>query len=138
MAESDIDGSLVTIGYTGNMMDANSFDGFMLKMDSAGNHITNKTIAFNFWDYFYDVCLMGNGHMMAIGMSKPVQVCGGNLFYTRFDQTGDTVFTRVYGTPSGNGANFNNIQNAIRITTPSDWVPYGPILPVATNIKWFG
>jgi hypothetical protein len=30
MAESDIDGSLVAIGYTGNMMDANSFDGFML------------------------------------------------------------------------------------------------------------
>lgn len=110
MAESDIDGSLVAIGYTGNMMDANSFDGFMLKMDSAGNHITNKTVAFNYWDYFYDICLMGNGQMMAIGMSKPVQVCGGNLFYTRFDQVGDTVLTRVYGTPSGNGANFNNIQ----------------------------
>lgn len=110
MAESDIDGSLVAVGYTGDLMAATSFDGFMLKMDSAGNHITNKTIAFNYWDYFHDVCLMGNGHMLALGMSKPVQVCGGNLFYTRFDQTGDTVFTRVYGTPSGTGAIFNNIQ----------------------------
>lgn len=109
-AESPVDQSLFTVGYTGDMMNVTTFDGFMMHTDSAGNHLSNSIYAYNYWDYFYDICSMGNGNMMALGMSKPVAVCGGNVFYVKYNAQADTVLTRIYGNPAGTGAIFNNIH----------------------------
>jgi len=109
--ESNIDHSFFGVGYNGTNT-TNTFNGLSLKIDSNGNYVNNKSIDHPFHDTYYDVCESDDGGFVAVGMSKPVEVCGGNVFFTKFTLNNDTLFHKVYGTAMGNGAFFFNVQNA--------------------------
>ena len=109
--ESKTDHGFFGVGYNGTNS-TTTFNGLSLKIDSNGNYVNNKSIDHPFHDTYYDVCEAADGGFVAVGMSKPVEVCGGNVFYTKFTLNNDTVFHKVYGTAMGNGAFFFNVQNA--------------------------
>ena len=109
--ESKNDHGFFGVGYNGTNT-TNTFNGLSLKIDSNGNYVNNKSIDHPFHDTYYDVCESDDGGFVAVGMSKPVEVCGGNVFFTKFTLNNDTVFHKVYGTAMGNGAFFFNVQNA--------------------------
>jgi hypothetical protein len=108
LIESKIDHSFFGVGYRSTGV-ANTFDAFSLKLDTGGNYVNNKSIEFTYQDNYYDVCEAPNGGFVAIGMTKPVAVCGGNLFMTKFSANNDTAYHKTYGTANGNGAFFFNI-----------------------------
>ena len=109
LIQSTSDYSFFGVGYNGGNNSTASFDGFSLKLDSAGNYVNNKSIGFTYYDTYYDVCEASDGGFVAVGLSKPDLVCGGNLFFTKFNQANDTLFNKGYGTSAGNGSFFFNI-----------------------------
>ncbi|MBL7765934.1 MAG: T9SS type A sorting domain-containing protein [Chitinophagaceae bacterium] len=111
LIESKTDHSFFGVGYEGTNTTV-SFNGFSLKLDTAGHYVSNRSIGFPFHDTYYDVCEAPEGGFVAVGMSKPVEVCGGNMFYTKFSHNHDTLFNKVYGTGGGQGAFYFNIHNA--------------------------
>lgn len=104
------DHSLFGVGYVGAGA-TSTFEGLSVRLDSAGNHLSNRWVGYDFHDTYYDVAEAPEGGFVAVGMSKPVINCGGNLFFTRFDSNHDTVYQKVYGTAAGNGAFFFNLHN---------------------------
>lgn len=103
------DHSLFGVGYVGAGA-TSTFEGLSVRLDSAGNHLSNRWVGFDFHDTYYDVAEAPEGGFVAVGMSKPVLNCGGNMFFTRFDTNHDTVYQKVYGTSAGNGAFFFNLH----------------------------
>ena len=109
LIESTKDGKLFGVGYRSNG-GTPSFDGFSLLLDSVGMPLKGRWVGFDFQDNYYDVAEAPEGGYVAVGMSKPVLNCGGNMYYTRFSASNDTIFNKTYGTAAGNGAFFFNIS----------------------------
>jgi len=108
--QNPADGSYLVCGSTVVPLGANQQEATLFKMDSTGGMLLNKTLGYAFDDRFYDITPAGEGHYMLIGLTEPVVNCGGNMFFTKINADLDTIFTRTYGTSSGNGTFFPHIR----------------------------
>lgn len=85
-------------------------DALVLKYDSLGNFLIGKKYGNQYYEAGHDIKEDKNGNFLFIGNSKPVEVCGGNLFVMQLDSNLDTLYTKYYGTSSGNAALYDELH----------------------------
>nr|MBP6456875.1 T9SS type A sorting domain-containing protein [Chitinophagaceae bacterium] len=109
-AQSKQDNTFLMAGYCGSLANVDNLDLFSMKFDTAGNHVNNKVLSYNWWDQYYSVAAISDGGFVLTGLSKPVQTCGGNVVFVKMDNNNDTTVVKVYGNPSGTGAIYTDIK----------------------------
>lgn len=108
--QNSSDGSFIVCGNSLPPLGPNQEDGILFKADSVGNFVLAKNFYNAYGDWIYDIVQSDEGHFMAVGLTKPVINCGGNVFFAKLTSNLDTVYTKTYGNPGGTGAFFRHLK----------------------------
>lgn len=89
------DSNYVMAGYT-NSMGNGGYDGYIIKCDSTGKKIWEKTYGGANWDFFYSLEELPDSGFVALGQTYS---SGGNgdVYLVRLDKNGDTLWTKTFG-----------------------------------------
>lgn len=112
MARSPKTNRYLIAGYKGNLSNVNTLDAYTMLIDSAGNYINSLVLGFSWWDQHYAVTALPEGGYVTSGLSKPVEICGGNGMFVKYNDMNDTILTRTYGASSGLGAIFQDVKHS--------------------------
>jgi hypothetical protein len=75
----------------------NSSDGLIIKLDSSGTLQWQKTAGTFNDDFYFDNCLTNDGGYIATGYSENGFGGSTDLFVSKFNQFGDSVWTKLFG-----------------------------------------
>ena len=116
----DTSGNIFIAGTT-NSYGAGGYDGYLIKMDTAGTISWEKTFGGVDWDFLNSVKVMPDQSILLAGESYSFSGGGSDAWVLHLNTNGDTTWTRNYGN-SGNDA-FKGIElsaTAIYLTGYSD------------------
>jgi hypothetical protein len=117
----DASGNLLSAGGFNNTVDfgggplsaPGDFEIYAAKLGAAGNHVYSKKYGSSNPDGAHDVAADGQGNLLMTGEAYPPTNFGpgpmtGNIFATKLDATGNTVFAKDFG-----GVGSNNVGRGI-------------------------
>jgi hypothetical protein len=107
-----MDKGFAFVGFT-NSYGNGGYDVFLVKTDSAGRLLWQKTYGGTDWDFGYSIKETTDGGFLISGLTFSYGAGGGDVYVIRTNQRGDTLWTKTYG---GTG---EDIGNAIAITGDS-------------------
>jgi len=94
------DGGYVISGYT-DSFGASNYDVYLLKTDSEGNLIWNKTYGGAHSDLGYSVQETSDGGYIVAGMSWPLEQQNPDFYLLKADSDGNELWSRSYTGPDG-------------------------------------
>lgn len=97
------DGSFVLVGST-RSFGYGSWDGYVSKIDAAGNELWSRTYGGDGTDNLYDVVPTPDNGFAFVGMCGSSGYGSGDFYLVRTDAAGETLWTRTYGGYSGERA----------------------------------
>ncbi|MBN2724369.1 MAG: SBBP repeat-containing protein, partial [Deltaproteobacteria bacterium] len=116
----DSSGNLYVAGSTEGSLDGNtsagSSDAFLTKFDSSENKVWTKQWGTSSGDFANSVAVDPSGNLYVAGFTAGsldgnTSASGGDAFLTKFDSSGNKVWTKQWGTSSGDGANSVAMDN---------------------------
>ena len=96
--EKTKDNGYLLCGYS-NSYSNFDYDGFIVKVDSNGNALWQKTIGETDWDFFYGSCATSDSGFVFSGETYSSTAGGTDAYICKIDRNGDTLWTRKFGTP---------------------------------------
>ncbi len=85
------------VGYTNSFVDTNGYDGYIVRTDSAGNLLWQKTFGGDDWDYLYNSYPMADSGYVLCGASYTHSAGNKDAWLIRINKAGDTLWTTLYG-----------------------------------------
>jgi uncharacterized delta-60 repeat protein len=107
----DSAGNVYIAGYT-DSFGAGKRDGFIVKFDSNGNKIWDRTIGSNQRDDIYSIKLDNNGNIYVAGATNSTDSYF-DAFIVKFDSNGNKIWDRTWGKP-------NSRDSALGLTVDSN------------------
>lgn len=104
------DGGYVTAGYT-NSFGNGGYDMYLVKTDSAGNILWEKSYGGSDWDFGYCVQQTPDSGFVLCGETYSYGSGNTDAFFVRTDKNGDTLWTRTAGGDSVDVANSIIVYN---------------------------
>ena len=95
--EKLVDGNILLSGYS-NSFSNFDYDGYMVKVDTVGNLIWQKTIGENDWDFFYGSSALPDSGFVLAGETYSNTLGGTDAYLCRVNKNGDTLWTKKYST----------------------------------------
>ncbi len=92
------------LGFT-DTKGANGYDVLLVRTDSAGNELWEKTYGGDNWDFGYSLQQLPDSGFIICGLTYSYGPGNGNVYVIRTDKNGDTIWTRALG---GLGYNIGN------------------------------
>jgi hypothetical protein len=89
-------GQSVLVGTT-NSYGQGGYDGYLAIVDGNGILESDRSYGSEDWDFLYDVEPVDDGYFL-VGQSFGPGTLGGDVWILRTDLTGDTIWTRYFGT----------------------------------------
>lgn len=91
---------------------AGNADAWLLRTDSSGNHLWNRTWGGVWHDWIYDVVEVSDGSFAASGVAATsVSASSYDVFMVRVDSTGTELWSRTYG-----GGDFDEGKHMIEVS----------------------
>jgi hypothetical protein len=97
------DGGFVVVGNT-ESFGYGLWDGYVSKIDAAGNELWSHPYGGDGFDALYDGCPTSDGGCAFAGSYGSYGYESGDFYLVRTDAAGETLWTRTYGGPSGERA----------------------------------
>ncbi len=91
------DGGIVIAGIT-NSTGAGDYDGYVLKMDTDGDVVWEKTFGGSAEDVINDIVTTADGGFAAIGFTKSAGVGGNDGWLVKLSSSGTKVWEKTFGT----------------------------------------
>jgi hypothetical protein len=95
--ERTADGGFIVAGYT-DSFGAGSADLYLVRTDGAGDTVWTRAYGGSEWDMGRSATQTGDGGYIVTGATNSFGAAGGDLYLVKTDSSGDTVWTRMYGT----------------------------------------
>jgi len=89
-------GGFALAGQT-NSFGAGNYDGWLVRTDSIGNHLWNKTFGGSNLDYFRDIVECSDGGFALIGVTKSFGGSDEDAWLLRTDSNGNHLWNKTYG-----------------------------------------
>jgi hypothetical protein len=93
------DGSFIIAGWT-NSFGAGSYDMYVVKVNPSGDTVWTRTYGGTQEDYALGVAATADSGCVIAGFSSSFGVGGYDVYLVRIDASGDTLWTRTYGSSS--------------------------------------
>lgn len=90
------DGSIVVTGYT-TSYGAGNYDLWLLKYDSGGNQLWNKTAGYSGDDRGMDVAVALDGSIYVVGYTNSIGAGNNDLWLLKFDSQGNQLWNKTVG-----------------------------------------
>jgi hypothetical protein len=110
-----LDKGYAILGFT-NSYGTGSYDVYLIKTDSTGKLLWQKTYGGTDWDFGYAIAQTSDSGFVMCGLTYSYGVGNGDAYVVRTDKNGDTLWTRAYG-----GAGYD-VANSIYIQEDSLYV----------------
>ena len=91
-----LDSGLIITGYT-NSFGSGGYDVYLIRTDSLGEVIWEKTYGGSDWDFGYKVTVLSDGGFLVIGDTYSYGSGNSDMYLIRTDENGDTLWTKTYG-----------------------------------------
>ncbi len=111
-------GGFIVAGYT-NGDGAGDYDGFLIKIDSTGNIIWDRTFGGTDWDAFESVVNTSDGGFVAAGKTQSDGAGGNDGFLIKVDSSGTIVWDKTIGSTG------SDIFNTVLATTDGGFIAAG-------------
>ncbi len=85
------------VGYSNSFINGNGYDGYLVRTDSAGNLLWEKTIGGTDWDYFYNAYALPDSGYVICGKTYTGSAGNADAWLLRINKNGDTLWTKKYG-----------------------------------------
>jgi hypothetical protein len=121
------DQGFAVCGYT-NCSGYGGYDMYLVKTDSLGKFLWEKTYGGANWDFGYGMELLKDGGFVLCGETFSISNGGSDAFIVRTDKNGDTLWTRHYG---GKG---NDAAYAITTFRDTNYVVAGQLTSLAGDL----
>jgi len=89
------DGGSIAVGSSNSFGDG-SYDGYVIRLDVAGQVLWQRTYGSDAWDFLYSVDVLDDGFLLA-GSTYGTTDGSSDMWLIRTDLDGDTLWTRTYG-----------------------------------------
>ena len=93
-----LDSGLIITGFT-NSFGNGGYDVYLLRTDSLGNVLWEKSYGGADWDFGYKVAVLPDGGFLVIGDTYSFGSGNSDVYLIRTDENGDTLWTQTYGGP---------------------------------------
>ncbi|REJ80428.1 MAG: T9SS C-terminal target domain-containing protein [Bacteroidetes bacterium] len=93
------DGNIISAGYT-NSTGAGGYDGYIVKTDTTGNVIWEKTFGGSDWDFINEILLLQNGSLLLAGNTYSASSGGSDAWLLNIDSNGQLLWEKKFGTSS--------------------------------------
>lgn len=90
------DHGFLSVGYSKSFGSGNN-DIFLIKTDSIGNIVINKTIGGNYSDVGYSVIETSDSNILLTGYTSSFGIGGKDLFLIKLKPNGDIIFNKTFG-----------------------------------------
>ncbi len=97
------DGGYIVAGYT-TSFDAGGRDVYILKLDSNGNKVWERTYGGSDWDEAYSIQRTSDGGYIVAGYTTSFDAGGRDVYILKLDSNGNKVWERTYGGSNWDGA----------------------------------
>lgn len=88
----------------------NADDILLFSFSVDGDFIASRIYGGQFGDLGYDLKEANDGTFVVLGLTKPIENCSGNLIVMNINADLDTLYTKIYGSPIGDGAFYFNLK----------------------------
>lgn len=112
------DNGFAIAGYTGST-DSTGYDVLLVKTDSMGDVLWQKTFGGNDWDFGYSIKETSAGELLIAGKTYSYGAGGANAYIIKTDNAGNSLFEETFG---GDG---EDIANDIIIDSDGNYVFIG-------------
>ncbi len=99
-----LDHGYTLLGFT-NSYGAGGYDVYLIKLDSIGKQLWQKTYGGADWDFGYSIAQTADSGYIICGLTYSYGSGNGDVYVVRTDKNGDTLWTRAIG---GNGYDVGN------------------------------
>ncbi|RMG77669.1 MAG: hypothetical protein D6707_10835 [Bacteroidetes bacterium] len=96
------DKSYLVTGYSNSFNPNGDYDGYLLKIDSSGNKIFEKTFGTANWDFIYAIQKNPYGEVVVCGESFDVEGKKNQAYAVCFNTSGQKLWEKHYGSANGN------------------------------------
>ncbi len=90
------DGEFWICGHT-NSIGAGGFDGYLTKVDSLGNKISDFTFGGSDWDFIHDMIMLSDSSLVLVGETQSYGLGNKDAYIIHTDKFGDTLWTKTIG-----------------------------------------
>ena len=90
------DSAIIIVGFT-NSYGNGGYDGYVIKTDTAGNLLWEKTIGGNDWDFLYSISLLSDGSAILCGKTFSFSNGGYDGYIVKIDSQGNQVWSSHVG-----------------------------------------
>lgn len=95
--ERTFDGGYIVGGYSNSFATSGSFDAYLVKIDSVGDHEWSKMYGGTAGDQIYDVKQCTDSGYVFTGITNSFGAGLGDIYLVKTNALGDTLFTRTFG-----------------------------------------
>jgi len=110
------DGGYIIVGET--FSDWTGMDVYLVRTDSSGNLIWNKTLGGSGWDYGYSVQVTGDGGYIITGKTNSYGT-GQDVYLIKTDSGGNMIWNNTFGGPK------NDVGYSVQVTDDGGYIIVG-------------
>ncbi len=91
------DGGYIAVGFTNSLGGANGYDIYIVKANSNGGLVWEKTFGGSDWDFANDILLLPNGNYLIAGTTYSYGAGNSDMYLLEIDNTGEKVWDKTIG-----------------------------------------
>lgn len=92
-------------GYSNSFSGNGNFDAYLIRTDLIGNVLWEKTYGGDNWEKINDAIITKDSSIIIVGESQPLNGISSNIYVIKTNYSGDTVWTKTFGTSGNDRAN---------------------------------
>lgn len=92
-------------GYSNSFSGNGNFDAYLIRIDTAGNELWEKTYGTENWEKINDAILTKDSSILLVGETQSVSGLGSDIYLVKTTFSGDTLWTKTFGTSGNDRAN---------------------------------